>query len=38
MPSYQGQLSEEQILQLLAYIKSLKGAAGTTQNLPGDSP
>lgn len=27
MPSYQGQLSEEQLLQLLAYIKSLHGAA-----------
>jgi cytochrome c oxidase subunit 2 len=27
MPSYQGQLSEEQILQLLAYIKSLHAAA-----------
>jgi cytochrome c oxidase subunit 2 len=26
MPSYRGQLSEEQLIQLIAYIKSLKGA------------
>jgi cytochrome c oxidase subunit 2 len=25
MPTYEGQLGEEQILQLAAYIKSLKG-------------
>jgi cytochrome c oxidase subunit II len=28
MPSFQGQLSEEQIFQLIAYIKSLKNPAG----------
>jgi cytochrome c oxidase subunit 2 len=30
MPSYRGQLSEEQIMQLVAYIKSLGAAAGTS--------
>jgi hypothetical protein len=25
MPTYQGQISEEQLLQLIAYIKSLRG-------------
>jgi cytochrome c oxidase subunit 2 len=29
MPTYEGQLSEEQILQLAAYIKSLKDATAT---------
>lgn len=29
MPSFQGQLSEEQIVQLIAYIKSLRDAAST---------
>jgi len=28
MPTFQGQISEEQILQLIAYIKSLSSAAG----------
>jgi cytochrome c oxidase subunit 2 len=28
MPSYQGQLSEEQILDLIAYIRSLSGGGG----------
>jgi cytochrome c oxidase subunit 2 len=28
MPSYQGQLSEEQLFQIIAYIKSLKNPAG----------
>ena len=29
MPTYQGQLTEEQIMELIAYMKSLKSA--TTQ-------
>jgi cytochrome c oxidase subunit 2 len=28
MPSYEGQIGEEEVLQLLAYLKTLKGAAG----------
>jgi cytochrome c oxidase subunit 2 len=28
MPSFRGQLSEEQLIQLIAYIKSLRGAQG----------
>ena len=28
MPTYAGQLSEEQILQLIAYLKSLSGEEG----------
>jgi cytochrome c oxidase subunit 2 len=31
MPTYQGQVSEEQVLQLIAYIQSLKGAAPAPQ-------
>jgi cytochrome c oxidase subunit 2 len=31
MPTYQGQVSEEQILQLIAYIQSLKGTAPAPQ-------
>ena len=31
MPTFQGQLNEEQILQLVAYIRSLGPAAGPTQ-------
>jgi cytochrome c oxidase subunit 2 len=37
MPTFQGQISEEQLLQLLAYIKSLspaEGAAATTNRRP----
>ena len=30
MPTYEGQLGEEQILQILAYIKTLKATANTT--------
>src|SRR5581483_2936370 len=30
MPSYQGQLNEDQLIQLLIYIKSLSNGAGTT--------
>ena len=29
MPLFKGQLSEEEVMQLIAYIKSLKGVAGT---------
>jgi cytochrome c oxidase subunit 2 len=29
MPTYQGQVSEEAVLQLIAYIQSLKGPGGT---------
>jgi cytochrome c oxidase subunit 2 len=28
MPTYQGQVSEEAVLQLIAYIQSLKGPGG----------
>ena len=36
MPSFRGQLSEEQLIQLIAYIKSLRGAAGDrTPEAPG---
>ncbi len=43
MPSFAGQLSEEQIMQLLAYIKSQKEVAATSQaannsQKEGDSP
>lgn len=36
MPSYQGQISEEQLLQLVAYIKGLSGNTGSnpSQNTP----
>lgn len=37
MPTYQGQLSEEQILQLIAYIRSL-GAPATGGTTPGANP
>jgi cytochrome c oxidase subunit 2 len=32
MPTFQGQISEEQLLQLLAYIKSLSPAEGANTN------
>jgi cytochrome c oxidase subunit 2 len=32
MPTFQGQISEEQLLQLLAYIKSLSPADGAAAN------
>jgi cytochrome c oxidase subunit 2 len=34
MPSFRGQLSEEQLLQLVAYIKSLRDARGPDANQP----
>lgn len=35
MPTFQGQLSEEQVMQLIQYIKSLKkGASGVAQTAP----
>ena len=42
MPTFQGQLTEDQIMQLIQYIKSLKkGAAahgeGMAQTAPADS-
>ena len=40
MPTFQGLVSEEQLLQLIAYIKSLggqqPGSASTTVNAPGN--
>ena len=30
MPTYQGQISEEQVLQLIAYVKSLGAEERTT--------
>jgi len=47
MPTFQGQVSEDQILQLIAYIKSLHGTGETTPTVaaspspsarPGASP
>ena len=35
MPSYRGQLSEEQLFQLIAYIKSLQSVRNTP---PGEPP
>lgn len=39
MPTYQGQVSEEQLLQLIAYIKSLtpQGGSGTASPTPASS-
>jgi cytochrome c oxidase subunit 2 len=41
MPSWQGQVNEEQLNSLVAYIKSLNpppvGAAGTSTNTPGSA-
>jgi cytochrome c oxidase subunit 2 len=34
MPTYQGQLSEEQVMQLIEYIKSLQSAAAAPQTQP----
>ena len=34
MPTFQGQVSEEQVLQLIAYIKSLKPAGGRRRAAP----
>jgi cytochrome c oxidase subunit 2 len=34
MPSFRGQLSEEQLMQLVAYIKSLRNARGPDANQP----
>jgi cytochrome c oxidase subunit 2 len=35
MPTFQGQISEDQLVQLVAYIKSLQGTAAAT---PAASP
>jgi hypothetical protein len=32
MPTFQGLVTEEQLLELIEYIKSLQPPAGTTQN------
>jgi cytochrome c oxidase subunit 2 len=38
MPSYKGQLTEEQVLQLIAYIKSKSGRASQSgENIPADA-
>lgn len=34
MPTFKGQVTEEQLVQLVAYIKSLSGVTGTTTNSP----
>ena len=38
MPSYHGQLTEEQVMQLIAYIKSLAGATADPYSLPPTGP
>jgi cytochrome c oxidase subunit 2 len=38
MPSFQGQLSEEQVMQLIAYIKSLKDVARPESQPPATQP
>ena len=35
MPTFQGLVSEEQLLQLIAYVRSLGQQAGTTAGTPG---
>jgi cytochrome c oxidase subunit II len=37
MPTFQGQVTEDQLVQLVAFIKSLPGG-GTTAGTPGGSP
>ena len=37
MPSFRGQMSEEQIIQLISFIKSIRGAADKTPLTPGPS-
>jgi hypothetical protein len=34
MPSYQGQISEQNILQLIAYVKSLSATAAAPASAP----
>lgn len=38
MPTFQGQVSEDQLMQLVAYIKSLHGVGETPAASPGASP
>jgi cytochrome c oxidase subunit 2 len=38
MPTFQGQVSEDQLMQLVAYIKSLHGAGSTTTPAAAASP
>jgi mono/diheme cytochrome c family protein len=35
MPTYQGQISEDQIAQIVAYLKSLNAAEGAQGGQPG---
>jgi cytochrome c oxidase subunit 2 len=38
MPSYQGQITEQNILQLIAYVKSLSAKTAAPAGAPGGSP
>lgn len=38
MPTFQGQVSEDQLLQLIAYIKSLQASSGIPASAPSPSP
>ena len=38
MPTFQGLVTEEQLLQLIAYVKSLKGPARRRRQPPAGSP
>jgi cytochrome c oxidase subunit 2 len=38
MPTFQGQVTEEQLTQLIAYVRSLGPAAGETAGAPGAAP
>jgi len=38
MPTFQGQVSEDQLVQLIAYIKSLHAGAEIPARAPGPSP
>jgi len=38
MPTFQGQISEDQLVQLVAFIKSLPAGGQTTTSSPGVSP
>jgi cytochrome c oxidase subunit 2 len=38
MPTYEGQVTEEQILQLIAYIQSLKPPSEKTKEAPSPAP
>jgi len=38
MPTFQGQVTEDQLVQLIAFIKSLPGGTGTTGSSPAATP